>query len=98
MAARSKPLIFPAAPTKHLFSFLWNLHVNCEVADDFHRANSLAYAELYLTLANLIRRFDFELFETTIEDVEPVCDAFMPMPKIDSKGVRVFVQGRNTKV
>ena len=58
---------------------------------------SLAYAELYLTLSALLRRFDFELFETTIADVEPVCDAFMPMPRIDSKGVRVFVRGKATK-
>ena len=31
---------------------------------------SLAYAELYLAIATLITQFDFELYETTIEDVE----------------------------
>lgn len=31
---------------------------------------SLAYAELYLTLAHLFRRFDLELYQTTPEDME----------------------------
>ena len=32
--------------------------------------DSLAYAELYLTLAHLFRRFDLELYETSPEDME----------------------------
>ncbi len=32
--------------------------------------DSLAYAELYLTLAHLFRRFDLELYQTTPEDME----------------------------
>lgn len=32
--------------------------------------NSLAYAELYLTLAHLFRRFDLELYQTTPEDMD----------------------------
>lgn len=32
--------------------------------------DSLAYAELYLTLAHLFRRFDLELHQTTPEDME----------------------------
>lgn len=31
---------------------------------------SLAYAELYLTLAHLFRRFDLELYQTTPEDMD----------------------------
>ncbi|KAF7509483.1 hypothetical protein GJ744_008046 [Endocarpon pusillum] len=54
---------------------------------------NLAYAELYLALAAVLRRFRLELFETTVTDVEAVCDAFMPMPREDSKGVRVLVRG-----
>jgi hypothetical protein len=50
---------------------------------------SLAYAELYLTLAAIVRRFDLTLYETDYSDIEAVCDAMMPMPKADSKGVRV---------
>jgi hypothetical protein len=34
------------------------------------RASSLAYAQLYLTLAHLMRRFDLALHETTAEDME----------------------------
>lgn len=56
-----------------------------------YSVSSLAYAELYLTLSSVLRRFDLELFDTTNEDIEAVCDAFMPMPKEDSKGVRVLV-------
>ena len=34
------------------------------------RPDSLAYCELYLTLAHILRRFDLKLFETTKEDME----------------------------
>lgn len=56
---------------------------------------SLAYAELYLTLAKIIPRFDMDLFETTVEDVEPERDFFVAVPKLDSKGVRIKVAGVN---
>ncbi|OKL60424.1 hypothetical protein UA08_03974 [Talaromyces atroroseus] len=52
---------------------------------------NLAYAELYLTLAKIIPRFEMELYETTIEDVEPARDFFVPVPNLDSKGVRAKV-------
>lgn len=53
---------------------------------------NLAYAELYLALAAIVRRFDLELFETTLADIEPAFDAFVPIPRADSKGVRVVVK------
>ncbi len=53
---------------------------------------NLAYAEIYLTLAAVFRRFEFELFETTREDVEVYHDFFNPQPKLGSKGVRVMVK------
>ncbi|RAO64541.1 uncharacterized protein BHQ10_000553 [Talaromyces amestolkiae] len=56
---------------------------------------NLAYAELYLTLAKIIPRFEMDLFETTVEDVEPERDFFVAVPKLDSKGVRVKVVGVN---
>ena len=59
-----------------------------------NRANwllSLAFAELYLTLAAIVRQFRLSLYDTSYADIEPVCDAFMPMPSADSKGVRVMV-------
>ncbi|MCJ1384873.1 hypothetical protein MMC17_007991 [Xylographa soralifera] len=54
---------------------------------------NLAYAELYLTLAAVFRRFDLELFETTGEDVKVVHDFIFGAPRLDSKGVRVVVKG-----
>jgi cytochrome P450 len=53
---------------------------------------NLAYAEIYLTLAAVFRRFDLELFETTREDVDIVHDFFSPSARLDSKGVRVLVK------
>ncbi|KAL1962675.1 hypothetical protein VTN77DRAFT_9309 [Rasamsonia byssochlamydoides] len=52
---------------------------------------NLAYAELYLTLATVLTRFELELFKTTVEDVKPERDFFVPAPKLDSKGVRARV-------
>ena len=43
-------------------------------------------------LSAALSRFDFELFETTKEDIEPFFDGFVPLPRFDSKGVRVIVQ------
>lgn len=51
----------------------------------------LAQAEIYLTVAAVFRRFNFELFQTDQSDVDVVHDFFNPSPKLDSKGVRVFV-------
>ncbi|MCJ1391701.1 hypothetical protein MMC18_004566 [Xylographa bjoerkii] len=53
---------------------------------------NLAYAELYLTLAAVFRRFDMELYETTEEDVKVVHDFIFGAPRLDSKGVRVVVK------
>jgi hypothetical protein len=36
---------------------------------------------------------EFELFETTMEDVRVVHDIFIPFVKMDSKGVRLLVKG-----
>ncbi|KAF4633868.1 hypothetical protein G7Y89_g4252 [Cudoniella acicularis] len=52
----------------------------------------LAQAEIYLTLAVLFRRFEFESYETTVRDVEPMYDSLMPLPWEGSKGVRVMVK------
>ncbi|MCJ1457018.1 hypothetical protein MMC28_007384 [Mycoblastus sanguinarius] len=42
--------------------------------------NNLAYAELYLTLAHLFRRFDLSLYQTTEKDVE-WDDSFVPITR-----------------
>jgi hypothetical protein len=56
---------------------------------------SLAYAELYLTLATLFRQFDMELYETDRSCVDPKYDYFAPFPEnddMDSGRVRVLVK------
>lgn len=53
---------------------------------------NLAYAEMYLTLVTLFRRFDFELFETTGVDVDVAHEYHIPQVKRDAKGVRVLVR------
>lgn len=53
--------------------------------------DSLGYVELWYAVAVGFRRFDFELFNTTIEDVTVVHDYFMGFVKASSKGVRVKV-------
>lgn len=51
----------------------------------------MAYAEMYLTIAYVFRRFEMKLFETTREDVDIVRDCLVALPKPDSKGVRATV-------
>lgn len=68
------------------------LNPKIKIAADLCGKSSLAYAELYLTLAAVLRRFQLALYDTTVADVEAVCDAFMPMPRADTKGVRVIVR------
>jgi hypothetical protein len=42
---------------------------------------SLTYAELFLTSAILVRRFELRLIDTTLDDVEPYKDHFVIVPK-----------------
>lgn len=72
---------FPERPECFLLTFGWEF---C----------SLAYAELFIFLATLVRCFGdrLELFETDRGDVEFHHDAFIPAVKPDSKGVRVLVK------
>ncbi len=52
----------------------------------------LAYAELYIGLASLFRRFErMKIFETGRGDIDCTRDRFVPRPKIGSLGVRVLV-------
>lgn len=57
---------------------------------------SLAMAELYLGLATVFRRFTLSLYETDKSDVVLAHDHFIPMVKLDSKGVRVKVVSIDT--
>lgn len=53
---------------------------------------NLSWMELYVALATVFRRHDFELFETDRGDVDFIVDLVRPMPKRGSKGVRVVVK------
>ena len=55
--------------------------------------NSLAYCELYLTLAAIFApgRFKFELYDTDITDAETGHDFVNACQRVDSKGIRVKV-------
>ncbi|KAF7113807.1 hypothetical protein CNMCM5793_004862 [Aspergillus hiratsukae] len=53
----------------------------------------LAKAEILLAVSTLLRRMDFELYETTVEDVIVKHDIFIPFARMDSKGVRVLIKG-----
>ena len=50
----------------------------------------LAYAEMYIALANAFRRFDWELYETGVESVAMDHEVFVPRPKVGTKGVRAI--------
>ncbi|KAI0124105.1 cytochrome P450 [Xylariales sp. AK1849] len=55
----------------------------------------LAYAELYLCLATLFRRFNLELYETDRSCVDPKYDYFAPFPKkhdLSNERLRLLVQ------
>lgn len=53
---------------------------------------NLASAELYIGLATVFRRVDFELFETEEEAVVMAREFFVPQPRVGTKGVRIVVR------
>jgi len=52
----------------------------------------LAYAEMYICLANLFRRCEVELYETMERDVKMHSEQFLALPHPDSKGIRVLIR------
>lgn len=54
--------------------------------------DSLARAELNLTLATVVRRYELDLSLTSREDVDFKRDHFVPSPDPKSKGFRVMVR------
>ncbi|OLN80972.1 Trichodiene oxygenase 7 [Colletotrichum chlorophyti] len=56
---------------------------------------NLAYAEMFLALATIVQRFDWEMFETTLDDVVCKHDFFIAVPDLRSKGVRAKLSRRN---
>ncbi|KAF2228164.1 putative cytochrome P450 [Elsinoe ampelina] len=56
---------------------------------------NLAYCEIYLAAAAILRRFDMELFDTVRErDVDVSRDCLVGMPGYASKGVRIRILGK----
>ncbi|KAJ9502926.1 hypothetical protein H2202_002049 [Exophiala xenobiotica] len=54
----------------------------------------LAYAELYLTLAHVVSRFEINNHDTTVErDIKLDRDLFVGVPRADSQGVRGKIVG-----
>jgi cytochrome P450 len=53
---------------------------------------NLAYIELYLTLGMMFRKYKFELYKSDVGDVKLGHDFFIPVTKLDSKGLRVLVK------
>jgi len=49
-------------------------------------------AELYITIATVFSRFDFDLYETDESDVEMKHAYLVPYMKWESKGVRVTIR------
>lgn len=52
----------------------------------------LAQAEVVFTLAAVFRKFEFELYKTTREDIDVEHDFFNPQPRKGSVGLRVIVK------
>ncbi|KAJ5691755.1 hypothetical protein N7462_001178 [Penicillium macrosclerotiorum] len=53
---------------------------------------NLAYAEMYIAMANIYRNFEFELFQTDRTDVDCFKEMFVPRPKPGTLGVRAKVK------
>lgn len=65
-------------------------HPNIPFLLDNKRKSSLAMAHLYITLAMMFRRYDFELHDTIWErDIRIVRDCFVGEVSPDTKGVRI---------
>ncbi|KAI1281075.1 putative cytochrome P450 [Xylaria sp. FL0933] len=54
---------------------------------------NLAYAELFMVTGLLLRRLGphLSLYKTELDDVEILHDCFVPLPKLDTKGIRVVL-------
>jgi hypothetical protein len=53
-------------------------------------------AEMYMTVATILRRFDLELYDTVRErDIDVVRDCFLGEPSFESKGVGVKLASKS---
>lgn len=68
--------------------------VDCTRKLTLFTLSSLAYAELYLTLAHVLSRFEINNHDTTVErDIKLDRDLFVGVPRADSQGVRGKIVG-----
>lgn len=55
--------------------------------------SSLAYAEIYLSLAHIARRVNFALYETTTDNIRVYRDMGIGCPEVGLFGVKATVEG-----
>lgn len=55
---------------------------------------SLAYAEMYLAVATVVRRYNWEMYETTVDDIVCKHDFFVAVADLETKGVRARMRAR----
>ena len=69
------------------------------VAKKLTNACSLAYAEMYMSIAAMTLRLGdrLKLYNTTLDDVEIHHDSIVPAPKMGSRGVRVIIDKAKKK-
>lgn len=53
--------------------------------------HSLAYAELYITIATFVRRLDMEIYETTIDNIRTARELGIAYPKDGDFSVRAII-------
>jgi hypothetical protein len=58
-----------------------------------NKVDSLAYAELYYTISRFARRFDLELYQTTLDDIRIVRDLGFGLTKNGDLKVRARITG-----
>lgn len=56
-------------------------------------SSSLAYAEIYLSLAHISRRVNFALYETTTDNICVYRDMGIGCPEVGLFGVKATVEG-----
>lgn len=79
------PHPYASRPLKHYMVSFGKGTINC-------LEKNLALAEIIIALATLFRRFEWELYETTYEDIKIVRDLVAPDVSKESKGIRVLVR------
>lgn len=59
---------------------------------------NLGRAEIYMTLAHVVMKFDMELHSTDISDVRMVRDWYVPQARLGSVGVRARILSRGAGI